>query len=813
MWKKDKVKKMQFSGNSKANASYTAGGKNNDDQEYYEGKVKGLMECCRNFEKSLKGIKAVNEFTADSIEWHFQKSFGDVMKKMFSKTSRVLKGMDKKLKKLKKKPFIKNGEVDTKLMLDIKDAFRYDAPKGGWNNDTIDRAAIYDKAVYDFFNNEKLPTHLQKVINDLAARALEKTRKESQKNIAAWVGKEMGVIKKQIKEMKEKLGNAKKIVDDANNGSGGGASSAKVGNAAAQKDISEENEYKKKIKELEQQIEKLTAENNLSFEEILKDENKVDRLRILFINNDREKERLRRENLGEGKSGSNSKFKKYDIKKMVLSDLAAGVDIVEVIGGDAHINEINNKIKARNANKINDLKFGKDVYDVEKFIKTCEESIEKYEKDLDGITNLIEVDSDEKIVRDSIDNLATNIGTVWNNVNDAVKKAKEISENAKKAADEANDEQKKRIGQMEEIYNRLQKKVEEFKSNRKEIENYTKRMLVAKKDITVKTIKEYKSVCTKARRIVGDKEKELKDSPGVNDISEEYKKIQKAIINMGKAIPEKSRLDKCKAEVDIVLEFINAKKTFEEKKNNEELKKKFLKAQEEKDKILNEKTELQNEVKSAVETLRKVVVEALKLVKESKEKFDESIKVKVYPDGKEGQELKVQDENTSKNLGEISEFLDYLGMELSDKKSSNKPIKVDNYNTAGVVTLLKQLDEVDLNVMREKLLVAAGYNAEQLKAYNKANDDKKKSVEDMKTAFENFEKAGKAFEKASNEFTDEEKFGAVVNNYADARDKLYKIKAFEGLKPKQQQAPAIKGFNPPPIDPNLLRVPPPPSGT
>ena len=498
------------------------------------------------------------------------------------------------------------------------------------------------------------------------------------------------------------------------------------------------------------------------------------------------------ENLGKGKSGSNSKFKKYDIKKMVLSDLASGVDIVEVKEGNTLINGISNAIKARNANKINDLKFGKEVYDVENFIKTCEDSIEKYERDLDGITNLIGNDSDEKIVRDSIGNLATNIETVWNNVNDAVEKAKEISENAKKAADEANDEQKKRIGQMEEIYNRLQKKVEEFKSNRKEIENYTRRMLVVKKDITVKTIKEYKSVCTSARRIVVNKEKELKDSPGVNDISEEYKKIEKAIIGMGKAIPEKSRLDKCKAEVDIVLEFINARKTFEEKKNNEELKeeleKKFLKAQEEKDKILNEKTELQNEVKSAVETLRKVVVEASGLVKESKEKFDESIKGKVYPDGKEGQELKVQDENTSKNLGEISKFLDDLGAKLSDKKNSNKPIKVDNYNTAEVVTLLKQLDEVDLNVMREKLLVAAGYDAERLKAYNKANDDKKKSVKDMRTAFENFERAGKDFEKASNEkFTDEEKFGAIVKNYADARDKLYKIQAFEGLKPNQQQ--------------------------
>ena len=788
MWKKDKVKKMQFSGNSKANASYTAGEKNNDDQEYYEGKVKDLMECCRNFEKSLKGIKAVNEFTADSIEWRFNYHFGKTMKKMFSKTSRVLKDMNKKLKKLKKKPFIKNGEVDTKLMLDIKDAFRYDAPKGGWNNDTIDRAAIYDKAVYDFFNNEKLPTQLQKVINDLAARALEKTRKESQKNIAVWAGKKLNSIKKQINEMKEKVGDAKKIVDDANNSSGGGASSAKVGNAAAQKDIAEENEYKKKIKELEQQIEKLTAENNLSFEEIIKDENKLNRLRILILNRNKLEDMKAQENLGKGKSGSNSKFKKYDIKKMVLSDLASGVDIVEVNEGDILINGISNAIKARNANKINDLKFGKDVYDVENFIKMCKDSIEKYEKDLDDITNLIGNDSDEKIVRDSIDNLATNIETVWNNVNDAVEKAKKISENAKKAADEANDEQKKRIEQMEEIYNRLQNKVEEFKSNRKEIENYTKRMLVVKKDITVKTIKEYKSVCTSAKRIVVNKEKELKDSPGVNDISEEYKKIEKSIIDMGKAIPEKSRLDKCKAEVDIVLEFINARKTFEEKKNNEELKKKFLKAQEEKDKILNEKTELQNEVKSAVETLRKVVVEASGLVKESKKKFDESIKGKVYPDGKEGQELKVQDENTSKNLGEISKFLDDLGAKLSDKKNSNKPIKVDNYNTAEVVTLLEQLDEVDLNVMREKLLVAAGYDAERLKAYNKANDDKKKSVKDMRTAFENFERAGKDFEKASNEkFTDEEKFGAIVKNYADARDKLYNIQAFEGLKPNQQQ--------------------------
>ena len=731
MWKKDKVKKMQFSGNSKANASYTAGEKNNDDQEYYEGKVKGLMECCRNFEKSLKGIKAVNEFTADSIEWRFNYHFGKTMKKMFSKTSRVLKDMDKKLKKLKKKPFIKNGEVDTKLMLDIKDAFRYDAPKGGWNNDTIDRAAIYDKAVYDFFNNEKLPTQLQKVINDLAARALEKTRKESQKNIAAWVGKKMGLIEKQVKDIKKEYEELLKRYNALLN---------QDANQELEKATKELNEVKNKFESLQEEFNaKVNEVNDLAAKLKTTGGAAPDaRSRVAAAYNEAMKFNALKVSIGSN-VGS-------------LPELKIDSTTVSELGYDRNLGD-----KGSMDFKLNSEKLFVQVEGAAGSYKTVGELIDSLKGDIDlFIRNFEKIPDkmegkDEESIKNEFDMASKVIEGFWKNVEGIKAKIDEISK-----SNSGND--KDRIDIIKKITNNFKEKVVELENEKGKMENVTKKMFVVNSQIVAKIVTEYKGMCKKIDEIV---KKENKNKTNLKSVAKKGNDQHKVLLNIinNNVIKVNNYLSAAPLDANSLKEFSNV----------------ILKLNNKRTEVANLKTEIANMEKAQKEkvpdekltdartTLEngKKEVKSLSADQESKRKSVEAALNSLNGAIQKMQALKTVSDNENAKKA-VDAMLKAVGEALTANGKNN------------VVDISKALETAKVNAanLRSVLLQAAGLTEDALKNLEAEQNNATAAAEEEKKVIDNFKNAGDEFVKSSKSQNNDEYEKALEKYNAAKRDLL-----------------------------------------
>ena len=147
-------------------------------QKEYETKVNSLLKYCMEFKTALNGLASKDRIlplTAKDIKNCFNNSFKDYFKKfskkfgLFSRTTKVLKGMDKELEKLGNLKLISKGAIAK-----IRDAFEYrrEMPKDG----LIKRSAIDDKAVYGFFNGT-----LPGIIENLVSNGQKAEEKEEDK--------------------------------------------------------------------------------------------------------------------------------------------------------------------------------------------------------------------------------------------------------------------------------------------------------------------------------------------------------------------------------------------------------------------------------------------------------------------------------------------------------------------------------------------------------------------------------------------------------------------------------------------------------
>lgn len=178
-------------------------------QKEYETKVNSLLEYCMKFKKGLTKLspgEGNESITAKDIKNCFNDSFKDYFKKfskkfgLFSRTTKVLKGMDKELEKLGNLELISKGAAAK-----IGGAFEYkrEMPKGG----LIKRSAIDDKAVYGFFNGT-LPKILQNLVSN-KQKAEEKEEgkikfiEESLKN--AKLENRLVVLQNKVQEIKDDL--------------------------------------------------------------------------------------------------------------------------------------------------------------------------------------------------------------------------------------------------------------------------------------------------------------------------------------------------------------------------------------------------------------------------------------------------------------------------------------------------------------------------------------------------------------------------------------------------------------------------------
>ncbi len=178
-------------------------------QKEYEVKVNSLLEYCMKFKTALNVLSSKDRIlplTVKDIKNCFDDSFKDYFKKfskkfgLFSRTTKVLKGMDKELEKLGNLKLISKGAIAK-----IRDAFEYkrEMPKDG----LIKRSAIDDKAVYGFFNST-LPGIIENLVSN-GQKAEEKEEdkikfiEESLKN--AKFENRLVVLQNKVQEIKDDL--------------------------------------------------------------------------------------------------------------------------------------------------------------------------------------------------------------------------------------------------------------------------------------------------------------------------------------------------------------------------------------------------------------------------------------------------------------------------------------------------------------------------------------------------------------------------------------------------------------------------------
>lgn len=740
MWKKDKVKKMQFSGNSKANASYTAGEKNNDDQEYYEGKVKGLMECCRNFEKSLKGIKAVNEFTADSIEWRFNYHFGKTMKKMFSKTSRVLKDMDKKLKKLKKKPLavLDKDNVyikDDNLVKAIKESFKYNGPKSGWDKDTIDRAAIYDKTVYDFFNGESPQKSLQVLIDDLAGRAVEIKQKESQKNIAAWVGKKMGLIEKQVKDIKKEYEELLKkynalLKQDANQEL---EKATKELNGVKNKFESLQKEFNAKVNEVNDLAAKLKATGGAAPDA---------RSRVAAAYSE-----MMKLNALQVSTGNNvSSLPELKIDSTTVSELGYDRNFGDKNGMDFKLNSEKLFVQVEGA--------AGSYKTVGELIDSLKDDIDIFIRNFETIPDKME-GKDEESIKNEFDMASKVIEGFWKNVEEIKAKINEISK-----SNSGND--KDRIDIIKKITNNFKEKVVELENEKEKMENVTKKMFVVNSQIVAKIVTEYKGMCKKIDEIV---KKENKNKNNLKSVAkkgnDQYKVLLNIIDNVRKVNNDLSAApldaNSLKEFSDVNLKLNNKKTEVANLKTEIANMEKAQKGKAPDEKLTDARTTLEN---------GKEEVKSLSADQESKRRsVDSALK------GLNGAIQKMQVLKTVSGNENAKKAVDAMLKAVVEALTAN--------GKNNVVDISKALETAKVNAanLRSVLLQAAGLTEDVLKNLEAEQNNATAAAEKEKKAIDNFKSAGNEFVKSSKS-QDNDEYEKALEKYNAAKKDLLAVDKF-----------------------------------
>ena len=208
-----KTKKMKILGNDNQ-MSYGTGEDPKKDQKKYEEKVNHFLIYCKNFRNELveksknkeKGLKKVGD-----IKKCFDSSFKEYYKKskkfsLFSRTTKVLKGMDKQLDKIGKDESITGKEIEEEL----KKAFKYTS-KRDYEKDYGKRSAIDDKAVYGFFN-----VTLPKIINNICQKARGKQADELKElnDLMDFVNESFGKVKRLSIKVEKGLKSIKNEVEE-----------------------------------------------------------------------------------------------------------------------------------------------------------------------------------------------------------------------------------------------------------------------------------------------------------------------------------------------------------------------------------------------------------------------------------------------------------------------------------------------------------------------------------------------------------------------------------------------------------------------
>ena len=196
------------------NGNYGTGAGDKSDQGKYEAKVKKFLGYCKDFNNLLVRMGNKGEIrTVGDIITCFNSSFKEYYKdskkySLFSHTTKVLKGMEKKLKNLAKKgdkgsegPLTINGMAG-----DLKKAFDY-KPKRSSDAEKGKRSAIDDRAVYGFFT-----ATLPKTLTSLCKKAKEEAVEalEEQNDIIDLIKKSFGDLDELCKGVRKTVENAKR---------------------------------------------------------------------------------------------------------------------------------------------------------------------------------------------------------------------------------------------------------------------------------------------------------------------------------------------------------------------------------------------------------------------------------------------------------------------------------------------------------------------------------------------------------------------------------------------------------------------------
>ena len=200
------------------NGKYGTGADAKSDQAKYEAKVNEFLGYCKDFNNALARngndgkIKTVGDIITcfnDSFKNYYKNS-----KKfsLFSHTTKILKGMEKKLKNLAKKGDKENkGSLTINGMaVDLKKAFDYKPNRSGKADEIGKRSAIDDRAVYGFFT-----ATLPKTLTSLCKKAKGKVEAalEEQNDIIEFIKKSFENLEEALKQVGNELADVEKEVE------------------------------------------------------------------------------------------------------------------------------------------------------------------------------------------------------------------------------------------------------------------------------------------------------------------------------------------------------------------------------------------------------------------------------------------------------------------------------------------------------------------------------------------------------------------------------------------------------------------------
>lgn len=852
MWSRQKVKKMDVVKDQNGKIiGYAAPDdpkavkKIKDDQQYYEKKVKNLIIACEDFEDALNSMKS---FEIGRMERYFKECFRDFLKKMFSKTSRILNDMDKKLKKLKNKTLLdKKNNIDNKLVDEIKKAFKYDLPKEENSKEEkegfIKRSAIYDGFVHEYFVNS-----LPSVIDDLAQRAKQEAGKNIDEKVVAWISKKKQAILSEVDQLKNEIKNLREKLE-------------KLENLDAVKELEKKEE---EIKKFAQQLKELNEKYNAELQKTQDLANQLNSIentpKKSALDNAREQleEYMKKKSAGGGGGGDGI---------APLPVLGIDPTFVTAFGYDALFNEKGGMGYKNNHNKFF-VKIGEGAAgsykSVEDLIESLAKDLEIFIRNYDMIADGMEA-KDEKTIKEAFDSADRTLDGFWKNV-EAVKS--EIDKLLKKKNNDSAERQQI-VGQIEEG---LEEKFNALKAKKAELEKLKQKMFVCKSQETARIITEYKSVYREARKIV---EKEIKNNKNVKQVAKDVKD-QKGIIGSliktvvaikNGLVSDIGELNK-KGTLDVFADTISALSmkreaggilnrsitSLKNRKKNDDIKKilvdlntvvqKITEASKN-DSDQNAKNELQEmstilkNASTAYTNNGQVSDDDIKKIQGSAEKVFKTNKAerKALSDSQEEMKKNIKDELanlsgsiTSKLLkgskiisgnkdlkAKAETMLAAVGNALT--ACNEKVIVVDNIKGA-LATAKVNVEE--LIAMLSKL---GNITAEELEKLESNSASGAKAEKASGNVLEEFKKAGDDFIKASKS-TDADKYTEAMKNYNAQLKKLLGVEKFANLKdagkpkPKPKQPkPVVPKLevkfddNGNPLAPNLSQLPPPVPGS